>query len=254
MAAKKKTPASKASPNVQVDPDRKRRAQEVAERLAVAIERPVVELDFENPWQLIIATILSAQSTDKLINKVTPALFERFPTPAALAAADPAEVEDLVHATGFFRNKAKAIQKTSQVLVDEFGGEVPKTIKELIRLPGVARKTANVVLGDAFGIAEGVVVDVHVTRVVARLGLTEESDSARIERALMDLYPKEEWIEGGMRLVLLGRYVCLSREPRCDACPLAEICPAQERMPEGSWQERASRVGAVVESRGDTKL
>lgn len=236
------------------DPEDKKRARAIHRRLAEAIPTPVVELDFDDPWQLLIATILSAQSTDVTVNRVAPALFERFPNPAALAAAEPAEVEDLIHATGFFRNKTKSIQKCSQYLVDHHGGEVPRTMAELVKLPGVARKTANVILGKAFGLAEGIVVDVHCTRVSARLGFTEQKDPKKIELDLMGLYPKKDWIGVGQRIVLFGRYACLARKPRCDVCPVAELCPSREAKAEGKWKDRAARVQATVESRGATKL
>lgn len=236
------------------DPDQVKRARAIAKRLKVAIPEPVVELDFDDPWQLLIATILSAQSTDKTVNRVAPALFARFPNPAALAAADPAEVEDLIHATGFFRNKAKSIQGTSRALVEEHDGEVPRTLEALIRLPGVARKTANVVLGKCFGLAEGIAVDVHCTRVSQRMGLTVQKDPVKIERELMALFAKKEWMEVGQRLVLHGRYVCLARKPSCASCCVAELCPERASDPDGTWTERAARQQRTTMSRGADKL
>ncbi|HEX6883098.1 MAG TPA: endonuclease III [Planctomycetota bacterium] len=196
--------------------------------LARAIPTPRCELAFADPWQLLIATILSAQSTDARVNQVTPELFRRFPTPAALAAASQEEVEGLVKSTGFFRNKARAIREASQGLVARFGGEVPRTLEELTTLRGVARKTANLVLGAALGIPSGIVVDTHVARVAGRLGLTRATDPEEIERDLMTLFPREEWIATGLRLVLHGRYTCLARKPRCAGCALNELCPARE--------------------------
>ncbi|MCA9553535.1 MAG: endonuclease III [Myxococcales bacterium] len=246
--------AAKKPSSPRVTPTQKKRALGVLERLAAAMPTPVVELDFDDPWQLLVATILSAQSTDKTVNKVAPNLFARFPSPAALAAADPAEVEDLVHATGFFRNKTKSIQGMSRALVERHEGQVPRTMAEMVKLPGVARKTANVVLGKAYGLAEGVVVDVHAGRVSRRLGLTQEEDPVKVEQALMVLFPKEHWIKGGNRVVLHGRYVCTSRKPACSKCPLAELCPSTEGEPEGTWEARAAGEGRVVASRGDEKL
>lgn len=231
--------------------DAARRAKEIAKRLARAIPKPVVELDHDGPWQLLIATILSAQSTDKTINRVTPELFARWPTPAVLGAAPLEEIETAVKATGFFRQKAKAIQKVSRILAEEHGGEVPRTIEGLTALPGVARKTANVVLGGAFGIASGIVVDTHVGRVARRLGLTRHDDPEDVERELCETYPKASWIEIGHRLLLHGRYVCLARKPACTRCPLNEVCPSREAEPEGTWTARADRERALVESRGE---
>jgi endonuclease-3 len=175
-----------------------------------------------------VATILSAQSTDRMVNRVTPALFAAYPTPQALAAAPPQDVERLVHSTGFFRNKARAIREASRAIVERFGGRVPDAMPELLSLPGVARKTANVVLGTGHGVAEGIVIDVHGIRVSRRLGLTREKDPARIEAALMELAPRRAWIALGHRLTLLGRYTCLARRPRCDACACAPVCPSAE--------------------------
>lgn len=221
------------------DQGRRKRAREVGRRLARAMPQPRCELDFADPWQLLVATILSAQSTDAMVNRVTPALFARFPTPRALADADRAEVEKLVQSTGFFRNKAKAIQGASRMLVDEFDGRVPKTMEDITRLPGVARKTGNVVLGTAMRIATGITVDTHAGRVSQRLGLTAHGDPVKIEQDLCALFAKTAWIDTGHRLVLHGRYVCLARKPRCSECCLFEVCPAAEGEPEGRWTQRA---------------
>ncbi len=189
---------------------------------------PRCELDHDSPWQLLVATILSAQSTDRMVNKVTPALFAAYPTPGALATAPQEDVERLVHSTGFFRNKARAVREASRALVERFGGTVPAEMAALVGLPGVARKTANVVLGTGLGVAEGIVVDVHGIRVSQRLGLTREKDPGKIESALMLLAPRSGWIALGHRLTLLGRYTCLARSPRCDACACAPVCPSAE--------------------------
>jgi endonuclease-3 len=159
---------------------------------------------------------------------VTPALFKRYPTPAKLARADLGALEKLVHSTGFFRQKAKSLVRMAQTVVSEFGGEIPRTMEEMVRLPGVARKTANVVLGSAYGIPSGVVVDTHVTRVAGRLGLTRETDPVKIERDLMEVAPRERWIDLGHQLIWHGRRICHARKPECDACPLAPVCPSAE--------------------------
>lgn len=205
-----------------------KRVRLIAERLSEAIPEPRVELEHENAFQLLIATILSAQSTDKMINSVTPALFQRYPNAQALASSDQEEVEELVRKTGFYRNKAKAIRGASQKLVEKFGGEVPRTLEEAITLPGVARKTANVVLGSAYGIASGFVVDTHVGRVARRLALTQATDPEDVERDLCAAFPKSMWIDMSHRLLLHGRYTCLAKKPRCDSCPLRPHCPGAE--------------------------
>ncbi len=188
----------------------------------------VCELDFENAYQLTTATILSAQSTDKRVNMVTPALFARYPTPADLARADQADVEELVRSTGFFRSKARNIIGMARVVVDEFGGEIPRTLDEMVRLPGVARKTANVVLGTAYGIPSGVVVDTHVKRVANRLGLTSQTDPVKIERDLIAQVPRERWIDFGHQVIWHGRRICHARQPACGDCPLLPLCPSAE--------------------------
>lgn len=226
------------------------RAGQVHERLLRTLPEPQCELDHRSPWELLVATILSAQSTDRMVNRVTPRLFERYPTPAALGEADPEELEAIVKPTGFFRTKAKAIRETSRILVEEHCGEVPQDVEALTRLPGVARKTANVVLGTAFGIAEGIAVDTHAGRVSRRLGFTKEEDPVKVERVLCALFPREDWTADGHRLVLHGRYVCLARSPKCGQCPLNEICPSSAAPPERSWEERADRERDLVESRG----
>ncbi|MGE3173662.1 MAG: endonuclease III [Planctomycetota bacterium] len=218
--------------------------RELLQRLTAAIPDPRCELDHDSPWTLLIATILSAQSTDRTVNTVTPELFRRWPTPAALAAAPREEVEQVVHRTGFFRNKAKAIQACSMELVARHAGEVPRDMAALCELPGVARKTANVVLGVACGIAAGIVVDTHVARVSRLLGLTASDKPEQIERDLCALLPQDRWIDGGHRLLLHGRYLCLAKAPDCEQCPLNELCPERGAEPAGTWRQRAAGEAA----------
>ncbi|HEX5009566.1 MAG TPA: endonuclease III [Planctomycetota bacterium] len=186
---------------------------------------PRCALDYVSPYELICSVILSAQCTDKRVNLVTPALFARYPDAPALARARQADVEELVRTTGFFRNKAKNLIGMARGLVERFGGQVPSGMDELLSLPGVARKTANVVRGEVFGLADGVVVDTHVTRLAWRLGLTRHTDPVRIERDLMAVIPHKEWIGFAHRLIRLGRTLCTARKPRCGECPLAPHCP-----------------------------
>lgn len=193
--------------------------------LAAAYPDATCELSFHSPYELLVATILSAQCTDVRVNMVTPALFARFPDATALAAANPAELEELIRSTGFFRNKAKSLLGMAQAVVERHGGEIPADMDALTALPGVGRKTANVVLGTAWGLATGVVVDTHVTRLSRRLGLTREQDPEKIERELMALFPETSWVALGHRLILHGRRVCRARAPACDRCPLAGLCP-----------------------------
>jgi endonuclease III len=184
------------------------------------------ELDRETPFQLVCATILSAQCTDQRVNAVTPELFRRYPTPQAMARAPLPALEELIRSTGFYRQKAKSLKGTASALLTRFGGELPRTIAELITLPGVARKTANVVLGTAFGIAEGVVVDTHIQRLAMRLGLTRATDPKGIEKDLMRIVPQEFWIRFGHQLIWHGRRVCFARKPSCPSCSLAPLCPS----------------------------
>jgi len=188
-------------------------------------------LDFENPYQLLAATILSAQCTDERVNLTTPALFRRYPDPASLARAAIEELEGLVRPTGFFRNKAKNLKSAAGMIVDRFGGRVPDRMEELILLPGVARKTANVVLGAAFGVP-GVVVDTHVKRVSARLGWTKSSNPDQIEQDLMALWPRERWTKLGHQVIAHGRSICAARKPRCPSCFLGELCPYPQKEKE----------------------
>lgn len=198
----------------------------IVQRLREAHPDAHCALDYETPLQLLVATILSAQCTDERVNQVTPELFTRFPDVQALAEADRQELEETIHSTGFYRQKARFIQETSQRLLLEYDGEVPGTLEELLSLTGVARKTANVVLGEIFGVADGVVVDTHVKRLSQRLGFSKESTPEKVERDLMVLLPKELWIEISHLLIFHGRRVCFARNPQCAACTVNDICPS----------------------------
>ena len=200
------------------------RVRAVIEQLQELYPDARCALDFRTPLELLVATILSAQCTDERVNKVTPALFATYPDAAAFAAADPAALEKAIHSTGFFRNKAKSIREASADIVAKHGGQVPRTLEALTALRGVGRKTANVVLGNAYGVP-GVVVDTHVTRLSHRLGLTNETDPVKIEFALMPLVPRELWTLFSHWLILHGRAVCNARKPLCSQCPLAPHCP-----------------------------
>lgn len=205
---------------------KKQRALEVLVVLKRLYPDATCSLNYETPVQLLVATILSAQCTDERVNKVTPALFARYPDAQALAYADREELEKLVHSTGFYRNKAKNIQGACQKIMEEFGGEVPQQMEQLLSLSGVARKTANVVLAHAFGIIQGVTVDTHVKRLSQRLGLTKETDPVKIERELMKLLPQPDWENFSISIIYHGRAVCNARKPICSACDLAHICPS----------------------------
>lgn len=201
-------------------------ASEVFEKLFTLYPDAHCELDYQNAFQLLVATILSAQCTDQRVNMVTPTLFARYPEAAALAAARQEDVEEIIRSTGFFRNKARNLIGMAGGVVDRHGGNIPATMDELVRLPGVGRKTANVVLGNACGINEGVVVDTHVQRLSARLGLTSQSDPEKIERDLMALYDRDRWTLLSHLLIWHGRRVCYARKPRCADCALNTICPS----------------------------
>ena len=200
------------------------RARAIARALARAYPDAWCALHHESPWQLLVATILSAQCTDAMVNQVTPALFAELPTPAALAAAPPARVETLIKRTGFFRQKTKSLQATARAIAEEHGGTVPQTMDELCALPGIGRKTANVVLGTAFG-KPAVFVDTHVRRLSNRLGLTVQDDPVKIEQDIQALLPPREWTAFCHRLIHHGRQICVARKPRCSACPLLALCP-----------------------------
>ncbi len=205
--------------------DAKRHAGQIVRRLKTAYPQAHCALNYHSPLQLLVATILSAQCTDVRVNMVTPDLFRRYPDAAAFAKAKLPELEKAIQSTGFFRNKAKNIKACCTQLVEQHAGRVPEDLDALVQLPGVGRKTANVVLGTAFGVATGVVVDTHVTRLSGRLGLTRHTDAVRIERDLIAQLPRREWIDFGHRMIAHGRRICVARKPRCDECPLAEICP-----------------------------
>lgn len=218
-------------------------ALEILARLKRLYPDATCSLTYETPVQLLVATILSAQCTDERVNLVTPTLFRRFPDAEALAAAPREELETLVRSTGFYRNKAKNIQGACQMLVEKFGGQVPQRMEELLLLPGVARKTANVVLAHAFGINAGVTVDTHVKRVTYRLGLTDRLDPTHVERDLIRLLPQPDWENWSIRLIYHGRAVCAARNPACDRCELADLCPKRE----------VPRAGKPARSRGGGK-
>jgi endonuclease-3 len=242
-AAKKKVPAQGLDLAKHVLPRSVKHAapEELLERFARCIEDPEVELRHDSPFELLIATMLAAQSTDRTVNQVLPKLLARYPDAAALADAAQEDVEQLVLSTGFFRNKAKAIRTTSQALVERHGGEVPRTMDELVGLPGVARKTANVVLGSAFGIGAGFITDTHVMRVAQRLALTRHTDPVKIEQDLCKTFPQSTWVDLAHRFTLHGRYTCLAREPMCADCGLNELCPSRRTPPADAWTERAER-------------
>ena len=203
----------------------KAHALEVFHRLRRAHPDAHCALDHKSPFELLIATILSAQCTDERVNMVTPVLFDRYPTVRALAEAELSELQEVVRTTGFFRNKSRSIRGAARKLLDDHAGEMPREMDSLLGRPGVARKTANVVLGVAFRIASGVVVDTHVTRLCYRLGLTRATDPIRIEKDLQRLLPEEAWIDFPHHMIFHGRRVCQARKPRCDECSLEEICP-----------------------------
>jgi endonuclease-3 len=207
---------------------RKARVLEILARLLPAYPDHRIALDHDNPFQLLVATILAAQCTDERVNQVTPALFRRYPDARHLAAAELPELEEMVRTTGFFRNKARAIKAMATALVEAHGGEVPSRMDDLNQLPGVGRKTANVVLGNALGLNEGVVVDTHVQRLSRRLGLTDETDPEKIERDLMPLVPRDDWTTWSNLLIHHGRQLCKARKPDCPRCPIADLCPSAE--------------------------
>ena len=201
-------------------------ALEVLSRLKREYSDARTELDYKTPLQLAVATILSAQCTDKRVNMVTPLLFQTFPSAESLADAPPEKVEEIIKSTGFFRNKTKSLIGLGKALVERHNGEIPDSMEELVNLPGIGRKTANVILGNAFGKNEGIVVDTHVARVSYRLGLTREKDPVKIEQDLMQLVPREDWALLSHLLIFHGRRVCEARRPKCEICVLNDICPS----------------------------
>jgi endonuclease III len=219
-AAKKKAGAlGRRSPKAE-------RAPEIRRRLEKAYPDAHCALDYSNPYELTVATILSAQCTDKRVNMVTPELFRKYPGPAALAAADPADVEEIIKSTGFFRAKTKSLIGMATAVDERHGGAIPANMDDLVKLPGVGRKTANVVLGNAFDTNVGVVVDTHVTRVSQRLALTKQTDPVKIEQDLMKLFPQAGWTMLSHLFIEHGRQVCDARKPKCEVCPLSDLCPS----------------------------
>jgi len=219
----------KRSPKV--NPTTPARVKAILDALAKAYPNVVCALDHRNAWELTVATILSAQCTDARVNMVTPALFKAFPTPKAMASASLSELEALIRTTGFFRNKAKSIHGAAQIVTEKFGGKVPQTMDELLELPGVARKTANVVLGSWYGIAAGVVVDTHVMRLSKRLELTKQAAPEKVEQDLMKIIPQDRWIAFSHELIHHGRQICSARKPKCADCVLEKLC----NSPDKTW-------------------
>jgi endonuclease-3 len=212
-----------------VAPSDRRSAEKILGRLKQLYPEPRHYLEFEGPFQLLVATILSAQCTDERVNMTTPALFERYPDAAAFAAAPLEDIEEAVRPTGFFRNKAKSIKAASGMIISDFGGEVPADMDSLTRLPGIARKSANAILQHGFSRTEGIVVDTHVIRVAGRLGWTDLKDPLKIERDLMELFPRSEWKWLPFYLKNHGRKVCRAPRPRCGECAIAPLCPSAEK-------------------------
>jgi endonuclease III len=205
------------------------RIAEILRRLEAAYPNAECALHHRNAWELLVATILSAQCTDARVNMVTPELFRKFPTPPAMAQASLPAIEEEIRSTGFYRNKAKSIVGAAKKIISDFGGKVPKTMAELLTVPGAARKTANVVLGTAYGIAEGIAVDTHVLRLSRRLGLTKETEPKKVEQDLMKIIPKDHWIQFSHEMIHHGRQVCFARKPRCADCTLETICNSKDK-------------------------
>jgi endonuclease III len=234
MAAKnsqpKRKPLKESAKRVAVSRDlAPERIAAILKALDEAYPDAVCALNHRTPWELLVATILSAQCTDVRVNMVTPELFKRFPTPEAMAKAQLPELEELIRTTGFFRNKAKSIQGAAKKITEQFGGKVPETLAELITIPGAARKTANVVLGVSYGKAEGVVVDTHVFRIAHRLDLTKSDTAEKVEQDLMRILPKDHWIRFSHQVIHHGRQVCVARNPKCDKCNLETLCKSKDK-------------------------
>jgi endonuclease III len=210
---------------------RQERAREAMRRLGELYPHAHIALDYDDPWHLLVAVILSAQTTDAGVNKVTPKLFARFPGPEDLAAASALDVEEIVKPTGFYHNKTKLIMASARMVLTEFGGRVPDTMEDLMRLPGVARKTANIVIANAYGKVEGIAVDTHVFRLSHRLGLTGEKDPDKVERDLCTLLPREDWYAVNYRFIDHGRAICTAKRPACGACAISDICPSAFTVP-----------------------
>jgi endonuclease III len=233
MPAAKKAITEKKSkaikPTKAYNPVATERVREILKRLEQRYPGATCALTHHNAWELLVATILSAQCTDVRVNMVTPELFHKYPTPAALAKVKPEAIEPEIRSTGFFRNKSKSIVGAAQAITETFGGEVPQEMEQLLTLPGVARKTANVVLGTWFHKPEGVVVDTHVQRIARRLELTKESDPQKIEQDLMKVIPREKWIVFAHQIIHHGRQLCVARTPKCAECPLENVCHAEDK-------------------------
>ena len=236
---RKKIPLKKASPAKKSSTKSPARGDLAPERIAAILKAldeaypdAVCALTHRSPWELLVATILSAQCTDVRVNMVTPELFKRFPTPAAMAKAELPELIEIIRTTGFFNNKAKSIKGAAQKITEQFGGKVPETLAELITVPGAARKTANVVLGVSYGKAEGVVVDTHVFRIAHRLDLTKSDTAEKVEQDLMRILPKDHWIRFSHQVIHHGRQVCIARNPKCDKCNLEQLCHSKDK----TWQ------------------
>ncbi len=206
--------------------DLKEHAAEIGKRLKKLYPEPIVELDFTTPFELMVASLLAAQNRDTTINKITPNLFRKYYGPADYAAVDPSELEQDIHLSGFFRQKTKAIKALSQKLIDDFGGQVPQTMDELLTLPGIGRKTANVILSFAMGKAEGIVVDTHHLRLMPRLGLSYQKLADKMEKEMVHIVPKKDWIMWSSMITLHGRRVCVAKKPKCQDCVLNDICPS----------------------------
>jgi endonuclease III len=216
---------------------RRKRTEKIITRLRADYPGAKCSLDFTTPYELLFATILSAQCTDERVNLVTKSLFKKYPTVQAFANANLEELEQDIRSTGFYRNKAKHILEAAKLLVDRYGGEVPRSMDALLALPGVARKTANVVLGNAYGIVEGVVVDTHVGRISQRLGLTANTDPAKVEQDLMKVVPRQDWLDFSHLLIYHGRKVCQARQPLCEECSVCELCPTGLQRTAGGVSE-----------------
>jgi len=230
-----------------------REAENTLRRLKAQHPEAHCELDHQDPFQLLVATVLSAQTTDVNVNKVTPTLFSRWPTPAALSGANPADVEKVIGSLGFFRQKTKSIVGLAKALVEKYDGEVPRRLDQLVELPGVGRKTANVVLGVAFNAPEGVVVDTHVQRISQRLGWTKHQEPEKIEQDLMRLFPREDWDAIGHTLIFHGRRVCTAARPACAACAVNDVCPSAFKAERIGRKPTRERPAAAASAKGAAK-
>lgn len=228
MSEKKKRPGSRVA-RPKTAAERRARFEEIYKILDRTYPGATCALVHRSPWELLVATILSAQCTDKRVNEVTPGLFQKYPTMQDFAAVRPEVLADDIRSTGFFNNKAKSIVGAARTLIQDFGGELPRSMDEMLTVPGAARKTANVVLGTAFGIASGVVVDTHVQRISSRLDFTKQSDPVKIEKDLVKIVPRERWILFSHQIILHGRALCIARNPRCAECPLEKLCYAKDK-------------------------